>query len=86
VKDLTIARSFHDRRIGIVWRKLFADPCLKVSKLSNVVGLSESRLQHLFVTSVGMTISEVKRQLRMARLHVAHCQLLESSIYWQMCL
>ena len=78
MRDLSSVTSVHDRRVALVWQKLFANPKLTVDQLAKDVGLSESRLQHLFVQDVGLTIREIKYQLKTARLHVARRQLMET--------
>ena len=79
MRILQAVSSVDDRRVAKAWETLWADPDSSVKQLAESVGLSISRLQHLIVEHVGMTIREFKRRVRFERLHEAHRQLLETT-------
>jgi AraC-like DNA-binding protein len=79
MKDLKFIGLFEDRRVSAAWQCLLTNPKLTVKELASGVGLSESRLEHLMDEYAGMTIREVKRQLKSERLHEARRQLVETT-------
>ena len=54
-------------RVQNVLRLLNAQPSLSVSQAAAIVGLSRSRLQHLFRRELGTTIRAYKQGRRLAR-------------------
>jgi AraC family transcriptional regulator, arabinose operon regulatory protein len=56
-----------DERIRRVCEELTRDVSLRLTDLARLVGLSSSRLQHLFSDETGVNIREYKREVRLQR-------------------
>jgi AraC family transcriptional regulator, arabinose operon regulatory protein len=55
----------HDQRVKDIIRCLNAQPWLRVHELSPMVGLSQSRLRHLFKHEIGQSVGGYAREIQM---------------------
>jgi len=72
--------SFGDRRLAQTWHNLHANPEWRVKQLAEDVELSVSRFQHLISERTGTTIRELKRPIKIKRLHEARRLLLKTDL------
>ena len=79
MREFEIVNPGSDRRLVRARQELRENPKMTVKQLAAHVGLSDSRLEHLIADDGGPSIRELKRRLKIERLHQARRQLLETT-------